>query len=221
VIEREVFAYLMKQKKAVLLDYLHAAFDEMTAKQRRNVFANAVRKPAKMVVDGDQLRHEVDQFRRDSLARKYYAPFNVNSKNFMDIPEKTEEWCARFAQFVADISTLTLRGEHAQAVSCFAMLYELLEALEWGKEIIFAEEAGSWMIPTDHKAWLKAYLTSLAATTTPEAFTAAALPMIDRDSGHSFAGQAYVSALKVANAQQNAHLQAELRRQKIRTGPTT
>ena len=82
------------------------------------------------------------------------------------------------------------RGEHAQAVSCFAMLYELLEALESGEEIIFAEEAGSWMIPTDHKAWLKAYLTSLAATTTPETFAAAALPMIERDSGHSFADRA-------------------------------
>jgi hypothetical protein len=29
--EQEVFAYLKRQKKAVLLDYLHAAFDEMTA----------------------------------------------------------------------------------------------------------------------------------------------------------------------------------------------
>ena len=41
--EQEVFAHLQKQKKAVLLDYLHAAFDEMTAKQRRAVFADAVR----------------------------------------------------------------------------------------------------------------------------------------------------------------------------------
>jgi hypothetical protein len=46
---------------------------------------------------------------------------------------------------------------------------EVLEAMESGDEIIFAEEAGCWMIPTDEKAWLRAYLTSLAATATPEA----------------------------------------------------
>jgi hypothetical protein len=36
----EMFAHLRKQKKAVLLEYLRAAFDEMTAKQRRVVFAD-------------------------------------------------------------------------------------------------------------------------------------------------------------------------------------
>src|SRR5205807_8394030 len=104
--------------------------------------------------------------------------------------------------YVADASTLTARGEHAQAVACFAMLYELLEALDWGKEIIFAEEAGPWLIPSDEKAWLKAYLTSLAATATPEVFTTAAVPMLKRDSGKSFAARVYASALALANGQQ-------------------
>src|SRR5207248_5852684 len=127
--EQEIFAYLQKQKKAVLLDYLRAAFDVMTAKQCHDVFADAIRPPAKATVDGERLRQEIDQFRRDSLARKYYAPFNVNSKNFMDVPEETEEWCDRFARFVADVSRLTAQGKHEHAVACFAMLYELLEAV--------------------------------------------------------------------------------------------
>jgi hypothetical protein len=218
--EQEVFAYLQKQKKAVLLDYLRDAFRQMTAEQRRAVFADAVRKPLKAKIDADELREEIEQFRSDSLARYYYAPFNVNSKNFMHIPEKTHEWCDLFARFIAEASLLTARGDHAQAVACFAMLSELVEALDSGREIIFAEEAGSWMIPTDKKAWQKAYLTSLAATATPEAFTAAALPLLKRDSYQSFSGQVYPTALEVANPQQKAHLQAEVQRQKIRTGPT-
>ncbi len=217
---QEVFAYLKRQKKAVLLDYLHAAFREMSPQQRLSVFADAVRQPTPTTVDGDQLRQEIDQFRRDSLARKFYAPFNVNSKNWMEIPEKTREWCAHFARLVADASWLTARGEHPQAVACFALLHELLEALERGQEIIFAEEAGSWLIPTDEKAWLKAYLTSLAAIATPEAFTAAALPMLRRDSHQSFASQVYAAILELANPQQQAHLQAEMQRQDVRTGPT-
>jgi hypothetical protein len=99
------------------------------------------------------------------------------------------------------------------------MLFEVLEALKQGKEIIFAAEAGSWLIPTDEKAWWKTYLTSLAATSTPEAFKAAALPLIQRDSWQSFASQAYASAMQVANHEQKAHLKAELQRRQVRTGP--
>jgi hypothetical protein len=75
------------------------------------------------------------------------------------------------------------------------------------------------MIPTDEKEWVKSYLTSLAATATPEAFTAAVIPMLKRDSGQSFSGQVYASALEVATAAQKAHLQETVQRQKIRTGP--
>ncbi len=137
--EQAVFAFLKKQEKTVLLDYLHAAFQEMDADQRRAVFGEVDRKPVKAPSGGDELREEIDEFRRDSLARSYYAPFNMNSKNFMHIPERTREWCSLFARFVADASTLTARGEHTQAAACFAMLYELLEALDQGEEIIFAD----------------------------------------------------------------------------------
>jgi hypothetical protein len=109
-------------------------------------------------------------------------------------------------------------AEHGQAVACFALLYELLEALDSGKASI-AEEAGSWMIPADRKAWLKAYRTSLAATSTPEAFTAAALPLVKRDRRHSFSAEAYPSALEVANPKQKVHLQAKVQRQGVPTGP--
>jgi hypothetical protein len=217
--EQEVFACLQKQKKAVLLDYLRDTYRQMTAEQRREVFAHAVRKP-KAVVDADGLRHAIEQFRSDSLARKYYTPFNINSKNWMHRPEQTRAWCDLFGRFVADASLLTAWGEHAEAVACFAMLSDLVEALDSGREIIFAEEAGSWMIPRDKKAWLKAYLTSLAATAPPEAFTAAALPLLRRDSYQSFSGHVYAAALEVANPQQRAHLEAAVQQQKIRTGRT-
>jgi hypothetical protein len=217
--ERKVFAYLQKQKKAVLLDYLQAAFVEMTDNQRRAVFADTVPPPKKAPVDGERLRQEIDQFRRDSLARKYYAPFNMNSKNWRDIPEKTRQWCDLFAGFVADASTLTARGDHEQAVACFAVLYELLDAMESGDEIIFAEEVGCWLIHTDEKAWLRAYLTSLATTATPEAFTAAVIPMLERDCLHSFASGVHALAQDVANQLQMAHLEAELQRRQIRTRP--
>ena len=56
--DQQVFAYLMKQKKEVLLDYLHAAFDVMDAKQRRDSFAGAVGPLATTAVDGRRLRRK-------------------------------------------------------------------------------------------------------------------------------------------------------------------
>jgi hypothetical protein len=117
--EQDVFAYLAKQKKSVLLEYLRTAFGEMTAKQRRMVFSDAVDRSPK-AVDGDELLQEIEEFHRASLAGDYYAPFMINSKNFMDIPEETEQWCHLFASFVAKASRLTARRKHAQAVACFA-----------------------------------------------------------------------------------------------------
>lgn len=103
-------------------------------------------------------------FQRDSLAKKYYAPFNVNSKNYMDVPEETTEWCDRAAAYLTAAAQLTKRGHHAQAVRCFAILDELLKAVDSGKPIIFAEEAGSWMVLVDKRVWMKSYQTSLVAS---------------------------------------------------------
>src|SRR5262245_34470698 len=97
--EQALFASLQKQKRSVLLDYLHAAFDGMTAEQREDVFADAIPKPMKKAVDGEDLQLAIDEFRRESLARAYYAPFDMNSKNFRHIPERTQEWCRLFAGF--------------------------------------------------------------------------------------------------------------------------
>jgi hypothetical protein len=210
---------MAKQKKSVLLDYLHRAFEEMDDRQRRNVFADAVPGPKNAAVDGDRLAEELDQFRRNSLARKYYAPFMVDSKNYRHVPEETREWCDRFAGFVRDALWLSERGKYAQAVRCFAVLSELIRAVDEGQEIIFAEEAGSWMIPADKRVWLKAHLTSLAATADADEFAAAVLPILEWDSWNSFSGEVYVSALRVANPEQAARLRAEAERRRIRVGP--
>ena len=50
------------------------------------------------------------------------------------------------------------------------MFYKLLEAVDSVEEIIFAEEAGSWMIPMVEWAWLKTHLTFLAASDSPHLY---------------------------------------------------
>jgi hypothetical protein len=123
-------------------------------------------------------------------------------------------------ELLTDSIQLTKQKDHQLATACFGLLFELIDAMESGKEIVFAEEIGSWMIPGDEKRYVAAYLRSLAATATPEAFAAVALPLIRRDSWQNFVGEAYQSAVRVATQAQAAYLEAEIGRQKIKTKRT-
>jgi hypothetical protein len=213
----QMFQFLSTQDASSLLDLLSTAFDQMSIDQRRRVFGKLVDKLPPAQVDGKVLLDKAEQFRRDSLAGMYYEPFDINSKNWTYIPEETEEWFERLGDLLKASCQLTTQGDHLHAVACFGILYELVGAMERGEEIVFADEIGSWMIPGDEKQYIAAYMTSLAATATPEEFAEAALPLVRRDSYHSFADQAYLSAVRTANEAQKAHLEAEIQRQNIRT----
>jgi hypothetical protein len=214
-----VFDLLKRRKKAELLEFLAQAFDVMEPQQRRAVFLDLIPKPRPTKVTGAALLEEVERFHHESLARKYYAPFAMNSKNYRHIPDKTREWCTRIADLLKQASKLTDQGDHAWAVKCFALLFEVIEKMEHGDEIVFAEEMGPWMIPIREKEWMAAYLTSLAAIEGPDEFATKVLPLIQRDSYQSFSAEAYQSALKAASLEQKVRLESEIQRQNIRTSP--
>ena len=194
--KEHVFAFLRGQKPRVLLDFLEAAYDEMNTEQRWEVFDKAVKKVKPPAVDGEALLDEVKQFQRDSLARVYYAPFDMNSKSFTHVPEETRQWFERLGDLLSESARLSRQGDHVRAVPCFQILYELVEAMSSGEEIVFADEYGTWMIPVDEKKIITAYLASLAAALTPEEYAAAALPLVRRDSIESFSKGTYSAALR-------------------------
>jgi hypothetical protein len=210
--------FLSTKDLIFLLDLLSAAYDQMDRDQRHWVFGKLVEKLPPTPVDGEVLLDEIEGFRRESLAGTYYEPFNINSKNWMHIPEETQEWFECLGDLLKACCQLTRQADHLHAVTCFGILYELIEALESGEEIVFGDEIGSWMIPGDEKQYIAAYMASLAAVTSSEEFSAAALPLIRRDGWHSFSAQAYPSAVRAANEAQRAFLEAEIQRQDIRTG---
>lgn len=214
-----IFKRLADEDAAVLLKLLDYAYEELKPSQRRSVFGEIAKSLIPEVIEGEALLQEIQNFQQASLNGDYYAPFNVNSKNFMDIPEETSEWCDLMRDFLESSSRLSQQGDHELAVECFRPLYELIDAIDSGEEIVFAEEVGSWMIPGDQKVFLQAYLTSLAATATPEVFTEQVLPLVRRDSYSSFVDKVYTTARKFANDAQKKHLQAEVKRQNIRTRP--
>ncbi|MBN1995062.1 MAG: hypothetical protein JW953_20375 [Anaerolineae bacterium] len=212
-----LFIHLSTQDSATLLDLLSKAYDHLDHDQRRWVFGELAETLPPRSVDGEKLLAEIEQFQKESLAGAYYAPFNINSKNYMHIPAETEDWFEELSDFLKAATQLTQQGDHLQAVACFKILYQLIDTMEQGEEIVFADELGSWMIQGDQKAYVAAYLSSLAAIATPEEFAATAAWLIKRDSYQSFSDQVYPTALRLANDTQKEHLEAELQRHQIRT----
>ncbi len=201
----------------MLLELLGAAYDAMTHDQRQVVFGPHAETLPPAREDGETLLEEIELFHSQSYAKAYYAPFRINSKNFMHIPEETNQWFEQLGDFLEASCKLTAQGDHLHAVSCFDLLYELITSIDYGDEIVFAHELGSWMIPANEQDFQNAYLISLAATATPLEFTEKAVYLIQRDGMHSFAYHAYVSALDVASTEQREHLDATLQEKKIQT----
>jgi hypothetical protein len=214
-----LFASLSTEDESTLLDLLQSAYDVMTYDQREAVFGRYAEALPPAPVEGATLLEEVELFHDESLAGVYYAPFAINSKNYRHIPDETKVWFRRLGDLLEAGCRLTAQGEHQYAASCFRILYNLIDAMELGQEIVFGDEIGGWMIPGDEREVLAAYMTSLAAMATPEEFTAASLPLIRRDRSQSFATQAYPAAIRAATEEQRAHLEAEIQRQHIPTGP--
>lgn len=212
----QLFESLAKEEHTVLLQLLGRAYKEMKIDQRRSVFGKYFSTLPPKPVEGEELLSVIEDFQQSSLAGEYYAPFAINSKNWSYIPEDTKAWFEKLGDYLRASQQLTEQGEHLYAVACFDMLYALVAAMEDGEEIVFAEEIGSWMIPGDEKAYIKAYLTSAAAMSSPQEFTDIAIPLIRRDSWQSLAKRVYRTAIHIANPEQRAHLEAEVRRQEIR-----
>jgi hypothetical protein len=212
-----LFDFLEKQKSSFLIELLRSAYDELNAYQRNDVFGKVIEEMPLSEVNGDELLEDIKIFHSESLAGYYYEPFQIDSKNFSDIPEETEEWFEKLGDFLKESMRLTEQGKHSIAIECFKILYELIEKMEEGQEIVFADEIGSWMIPGDEKEYINAYLSASAAITTPEEYAEIAIPLIRRDSYSSLVNKTYSSAIKLASEKQKSYPQEEVKRKKIRT----
>ena len=217
--KQEVFKLLSRRKKTELLQLLESMYDELSTRQRRSIFGHLAEQTTSVKVRPNAVVRDVEVFHRESLEGVYYAPFDMNSKNYMHVPEETELWSERLGDLLKKSSQLSKQGAHHDAVTCFALLYETVFAMEEGGEIVFAEEVGSWMIPVEEKEIIADYMVSLGATSSAEEFADAAIPLIKRDSYASLADKVYASARRAASREQKAHLAAAVERQGIRVTP--
>jgi hypothetical protein len=214
--EDGLFKLLKRQTKATLLELLYLAYYETNTQQRHHIFSGLMNedKPSKNLAQ--DIIKESEKFYKDSLARVYYAPFNINSKNFSHIPEETEEWFEKLGDLLQSSAQLTKQKEYTSAVESFKILYELIAKMEYGEEIIFADEYGSWMIPGNEQEFLDAYISSLAEVKIPEEYTKIVIPLIKRDSYTSFCNKVFSLAVKYSTNEQEKSLMEAIKEQNIK-----
>lgn len=215
--EKELFSILRKKKKDVLLELLGLAYAEMKSNQRSRVFDDIIHQAivTKKTINERKILDKVNNFYKQSLAGHYYAPFDMNSKNFMNLPEETDEWCNQIALLLQESSQLTHLGKHETAVKCFQMLFELMGRLG-DDEIIFGDEIGTWMIGADNETAIKAYITSLTKTTTAQDFVAHITPLLIRDSYESFSNRVYSKVKALAGKKQKVELDKVIEDRRIK-----
>jgi len=211
-----LFSFLKKQDSASLLSLLESAYETMSTNQRRKVFGSLPLKKDAPKIDEAKLLKKIKTFYEESLKGVYYAPFDINSKNYMNIPEETEEWFEKLGDFLEAVTKVSMKGNHTVAVECFKILHKLIDEMLDGDEIIFADEYGTWMIPGDEKTFMQAYLHSLSIVATPEEFTEAVIPLLERDSCESLSNKVYKSVGQVANKEQKKLLESAIKKKKIR-----
>jgi hypothetical protein len=215
--EAELFNVLRKKKKDVLLGLLKSSYAVMKSKQRSQVFDDIIYQSitAKKSFNERKVLNEVNNFYKQSLAGRYYAPFDINSKNFMELPEETDEWCNQIALFLEKSSQLTKLGKHETAVKCFQMLFELMDRI-CDDEIVFGDEIGTWMIGADEENAIKAYITSLTQTATVQEFIEHATPLLIRDGQESFRNKAYAKIKTLAKKKQKDELDKVIKNRGIK-----
>ena len=145
-----IINHLSGLTKKEVIAYMGSAWDSMTEKQQRSVFGKLYKVLTTKPLNAAEHLEAVEIFYKESIQKKYYAPFNINSKNFRDIPVQTDKWFDIISDLLDRTCELVAKGEKEAALKSFKLLFELIDFMENGHDIVFADELGDWMITAKH-----------------------------------------------------------------------
>lgn len=112
-----LFDRIKKLNETEKLHLLKNCYDNMNTRQKSEVFGDLKTDFIKNSnLDGKIVLKSVMLFKEESLRGDYYTPFDINSKNFMDVPEDTRMWFEKLAELLLESSRLTELNEHNYAI---------------------------------------------------------------------------------------------------------
>lgn len=198
---KDILLQILKQKEhSELLAILDEAWELMSTSQRDQIFYPHISDAIyDFPAQPDKTIEAIKTFQKSTLAGDYYAPFDINSKNFMDIPEETDAWFAKMDELFIECTKLSRQKDYQAAVEGFEILHELFEGM---CDHVFADELGDWMFTGDLKAYHAAYLEAASETCNPEDFAGKAMSVIIDDSHQNCSLKMYSLVKSVATEEQ-------------------
>ncbi len=177
----KVRASLRSLPKETLLDILDRAMAHVPEDRLPEVLGTTVR--IEEVREGPSaakaLLKAVKGFGRESLNGVYFDCFDVNSKNWTEKSEGTEDWINDCKRLLDSCVAQASAGPPEVVREALETLFDLLRRIDNGEEIVFfADEAGSWQVAMDWDAVLPAYYACLSATATPAEYAKAVHGMV-------------------------------------------
>jgi hypothetical protein len=155
-----------------------------------------------------RLLAEVRKFYEAGLQGRYYESFDVNSKNFMDTSEGTEEFTVEFNDLLGKCVHAAENEPRHPVREAFELLLGLLRRIDMGDDVIFfADEGGSYQIGVDWRVVLPAYFRCLASTAPPEDFAREADRTI-KDFAEYERSRHLTAARRMASAEQKKALRS-------------
>lgn len=204
-----LWAALRKMTRANLLTVLERAIAHVPKAHLGGLVEGFV--PFDALVAGGKKRacllDNVKTFCEASRRGDYYDAFDVNSKNFMNTSEGTEEWIVECERLFEDTVEFSAEGDPCEARQAFELLFALLRRIDEGEDdiVFFADDGGSWQVGVEWPKVLPAWLRCLAATAEPEEYARLARSVIE-EFVREDAGKYLAKARSVATRAQKAAL---------------
>ena len=206
-----LFEILKSKPQAELIELLENAWESMSTNQRSAVFSELMTdEQHKFSASPEETLRAVKTFQKSSLDGDYYAPFDINSKNYMDIPEETDAWFAKLDELFIECTKLIRQESYQIALECFDILYELFDGIA-DDEIIFADELGSWMFTGDEKTYYTAYLQAATKVCSDEDFVEKAMSALYEDRSRSCSLKLYSVIKSMATPEQMSMIDKEVK----------
>ncbi len=142
--------HLSGLNKDALLAYIDSAWENMTEMQRRDVFGEINNQFMFESLTSKEHLEAIEIFFNDSIKKKYYEEFDMNSKNYTYIPEKTKIWFDIISGLLDRTCQWAFKGEKEIAMQSFKRLFELIKIMEHSGNIVFAHHYGDEMIFAKH-----------------------------------------------------------------------
>lgn len=140
---------ILQAQREDLIQYLDLCLEQMTDQQLSHVFGDLFYEEVVQKLPPSAVLERIQQFQKDSLAGKYYAPFNMNSKNYNWVPPETEQWYDELATWLDRSCELVEQGHKQIAKQCLDICFQLIEK-QYDDDTVFAHELGDWMIHTQY-----------------------------------------------------------------------